>query len=114
MADSDAWNEIQALKSKQNSLRAKLAARRKEREGLVAEISNAKTTPSTASTSIAKSTASTSDGNIDYLLLHVLIVQCLIFLNRKARICDIFLFMKFGILHFSSSFSSIVMENSDL
>ena len=40
---SDAWNEIQALKSKQSSLRAKLAARRKEREGIVAEITKAGT-----------------------------------------------------------------------
>ena len=42
---SDAWHEIQALKSKQSSFRAKLAARKKEREGLVAEISKSTITP---------------------------------------------------------------------
>ncbi|XP_060597198.1 N6-adenosine-methyltransferase catalytic subunit-like [Ruditapes philippinarum] len=46
---TDAWNEIQALKSKQSSFRAKLAARKKEREGLVAEISKSTTSPSVPS-----------------------------------------------------------------
>lgn len=44
----DAWNEIQTLKSKQSNLRAKLAARKKEREGLVAEISKASILPNAA------------------------------------------------------------------
>ncbi|XP_060574782.1 N6-adenosine-methyltransferase catalytic subunit-like, partial [Ruditapes philippinarum] len=46
---TDAWNEIQALKSKQSSFRAKIAARKKEREGLVAEISKSTTSPSVPS-----------------------------------------------------------------
>jgi len=35
---SDAWSDIQALKNKQNSLREKLAQRKKQRQEVVAEI----------------------------------------------------------------------------
>jgi len=35
---SDAWNDIQALKNKQSSLREKLAQRKKQRQEVVAEI----------------------------------------------------------------------------
>ena len=35
---SDAWSDIQALKTKQNSLREKLAQRKKQRQEVVAEI----------------------------------------------------------------------------
>jgi len=35
---SDAWSDIQALKSKQSSLREKLAQRKKQRQEVVAEI----------------------------------------------------------------------------
>ena len=35
---SDTWSDIQALKSKQNSLRVKLAQRKKQRQDVVAEI----------------------------------------------------------------------------
>lgn len=73
MADADAWNEIQALKSKQNSFRAKLAARRKEREGLVAEIS--KTSTSLASASTSKSTTQTSDGKAIHCFSKFIIVN---------------------------------------
>lgn len=52
---SDAWNEIQALKSKQSNLRAKLAARRKEREGLVAELTKSAASPSVPATDTAPS-----------------------------------------------------------
>ncbi|XP_052816907.1 N6-adenosine-methyltransferase subunit METTL3-like isoform X2 [Mya arenaria] len=56
---SDAWNEIQALKSKTSSLKAKLAARKKEREGLAAELSKSSTSPII---SAAKPSPSVSDG----------------------------------------------------
>ena len=46
---ADAWDEIQAIKSKQSSLRAKLAARKKEREGLVAELTKSSTSPTVPS-----------------------------------------------------------------
>ena len=35
---SDTWSDIQALKSRQSSMRERLARRKKEREGLVADI----------------------------------------------------------------------------
>ncbi|CAG5135898.1 unnamed protein product, partial [Candidula unifasciata] len=35
---SDTWNDIQAIKNKQNNMRAKMIARRKQREGIVAEL----------------------------------------------------------------------------
>ena len=35
---SDAWSDIQALKTKQSSLREKLAQRKKQRQEVVAEI----------------------------------------------------------------------------
>ncbi|KAH3711089.1 N6-adenosine-methyltransferase catalytic subunit-like [Dreissena polymorpha] len=57
--DGDAWNEIQELKSKTSNLRAKLAARKKEREGLAAEIS--KTTGSSPVASTTKAALSVSD-----------------------------------------------------
>ena len=58
---SDAWNEIQALKSKQSNLRAKLAARRKEREGLVAELTKSAASPSVPSTDNAPSVSAKVD-----------------------------------------------------
>lgn len=61
---SDAWNEIQALKSKQNSFRAKLAARRKEREGLVAEISAKTSSTSPVVSSVAKQSSAPNDGRL--------------------------------------------------
>lgn len=53
---SDAWSDIQALKDKQNSLRAKLLQRKKEREGLVAELTGVQP-PGSQNTSLS-STAS--------------------------------------------------------
>lgn len=61
---TDAWNEIQALKSKQSSLRAKLAARKKEREGLVAEISKS---TSSQSVPVSKPIQSGADGKIFHI-----------------------------------------------
>lgn len=49
MSDSDAWNDIQAIKSKQSSLRAKMLQRRKEREGIAAEITKSSISPTTSS-----------------------------------------------------------------
>jgi hypothetical protein len=36
---SDTWSDIQATKNKQSSLREKLLRRRREREGILADIS---------------------------------------------------------------------------
>ena len=63
---SDAWKEIQELKSKQSNLRAKLAARRKEREGLVAEITKSATSPSVPSGKGQSSLPPTQDGNVTF------------------------------------------------
>lgn len=55
MSDSDALNDIQAniqaMKSRQSSLRAKMLQRRKEREGIAAEITNSNVPPSLPSSS---------------------------------------------------------------
>lgn len=60
---SDAWNEIQALKSKQSNLRAKLAARRKEREGLAAELTKSAASPSVPSAESVSTAPSKSSEN---------------------------------------------------
>ncbi|KAK3581084.1 hypothetical protein CHS0354_033872 [Potamilus streckersoni] len=68
---SDAWNEIQALKSKQSNLRAKLLARKREREGFEAAIGlnsksvspNSIAAASTSSTTVASSIV--EKGSID-------------------------------------------------
>ncbi|ESO83051.1 hypothetical protein LOTGIDRAFT_134083 [Lottia gigantea] len=50
---SDTWSDIQAVKTKQSSLRAKLAQRKKEREGLAKELNlGVSTSSSTVSTSV--------------------------------------------------------------
>lgn len=49
MSDSDAWSDIQAIKSKQSSLRAKMLQRRKEREEIAAEITKSSISPTTSS-----------------------------------------------------------------
>ena len=51
MSDPDAWTDIQAIKSRQSNLRAKMLQRRKEREGIAAEITKSTGSPSTASSS---------------------------------------------------------------
>ena len=62
---SDAWNEIQALKSKQSNLRAKLAARRKEREGLVAELTKSAASPSVpAAENVSSAPAKAENGKM--------------------------------------------------
>ncbi|KAL4235147.1 N6-adenosine-methyltransferase subunit mettl3 [Mactra antiquata] len=65
---TDAWNDLQALKSKKSSFRAKLEARKKEREGLVAEISGSAVPPaiqtSKPSTSCNEATATESSKTI--------------------------------------------------
>ena len=49
MSDSDAWSDIQAIKSKQSSLRAKMLQRRKEREEIAAEITKSSISPTISS-----------------------------------------------------------------
>ena len=41
----DTWNDIQAVKTKQQSLREKMLRRKREREGLVAGITGATSAP---------------------------------------------------------------------
>ncbi|GFO20701.1 N6-adenosine-methyltransferase subunit [Plakobranchus ocellatus] len=43
---ADAWNDIQALKDRQSSMRAKMMERRKQREGLAAELTSSGAAPS--------------------------------------------------------------------
>ncbi|KAK3731758.1 hypothetical protein RRG08_035427 [Elysia crispata] len=43
---ADAWNDIQALKNRQSSMRAKMMERRKQREGLAAELTSSGAAPS--------------------------------------------------------------------
>ncbi|KAK7483066.1 hypothetical protein BaRGS_00025729 [Batillaria attramentaria] len=45
---SDTWSDIQALKDRQNSLRAKMLQRKREREGLVAELQGVQPSSSTS------------------------------------------------------------------
>ena len=52
---SDTWSDIQAVKTKQSSMRAKLLERKRQREGLVAEITNAESPSSTISSSQSSS-----------------------------------------------------------
>ena len=56
---SDTWSDIQALKSRQSSMRERLARRKKEREGLVANITgqSQSATPASAPTT-SRSTSS--------------------------------------------------------
>ncbi|KAJ8303605.1 hypothetical protein KUTeg_020001 [Tegillarca granosa] len=53
---SDDWSEIQAMKSRQSNLRAKMLARRKEREGLVASITNTTLSKSESAPNISEQT----------------------------------------------------------
>ncbi|XP_074645216.1 N(6)-adenosine-methyltransferase catalytic subunit METTL3-like [Tubulanus polymorphus] len=57
---SDTWSDIQAIKNKQSSLREKLLRRRREREGIVADI-----TSSTSSSTHSTSAIATSSGSQD-------------------------------------------------
>ena len=43
---ADAWNDIQALKNRQTSMRAKMMERKKQREGLAAELTSSGAAPS--------------------------------------------------------------------
>lgn len=52
---ADAWDEIQAIKSKRNSLRERLEKRKKERQDILG------TAASSASTTTGSSTSSSSD-----------------------------------------------------
>ena len=63
---SDTWSDIQALKSRQTSMRERPARRKKEREGLVADItgqSQAVSPASAAATSSSNSAVSSKKGN---------------------------------------------------
>lgn len=59
---SDAWEEIQAIKSKRNSLRERLEKRKKERQDILGSSLN--TNDSTGSVPLPKSTHDTSSTNI--------------------------------------------------
>ena len=48
---SDTWNEIQAVKRRQESLRERLQRRKKERQNLEIELSGGQTTSTPASSS---------------------------------------------------------------
>lgn len=48
MSGSDDWSEILSIKSRQSSLRAKMLQRKKEREGLSAEITKSDVSPTTS------------------------------------------------------------------
>ena len=57
---SDTWSDIQALKSRQSSMRERLARRKKEREGLVADITGQSQAVSTAAAAATSSSSATS------------------------------------------------------
>ena len=62
---SDTWSDIQALKSRQSSMRERLARRKKEREGLVANItgqSQSATPASAPATSTSSAVSSAKKG----------------------------------------------------
>lgn len=72
---SDTWSDIQALKDRQNTLRAKMLQRKREREGLVAELQGVQTTSSSSgaassaahtesSASLADATAASSSSAV--------------------------------------------------
>ncbi|KAK6186182.1 hypothetical protein SNE40_008270 [Patella caerulea] len=61
---SDTWSDILAVKTKQNSLRAKLQQRKKEREGLAKELGVSPSSTSTAS-SASSSTTSVVDSGLN-------------------------------------------------
>ncbi|PVD20656.1 hypothetical protein C0Q70_18814 [Pomacea canaliculata] len=57
---SDTWSDLQALKNKQNTFRAKLLQRKKEREGLVAELQGETSSAPHVASSSASSALSSS------------------------------------------------------
>ncbi|XP_071088181.1 N(6)-adenosine-methyltransferase catalytic subunit METTL3-like [Haliotis cracherodii] len=57
---SDTWDDIQAVKSRHNSLRAKLLQRKREREGLVAELKAPASTSASPSSTVTTATESSS------------------------------------------------------
>ena len=62
---SDTWSDIQALKSRQNSMRERLARRKKEREGLVANITGSGGSGGTSSTAESPAaSAATKKGEV--------------------------------------------------
>lgn len=58
---SDTWSDIQALKDRQNSLRAKMLQRKREREGLAAELQGAQSVSAAVSLPATTETSTTSD-----------------------------------------------------
>ncbi|GFR59785.1 N6-adenosine-methyltransferase subunit [Elysia marginata] len=58
---ADAWNDIQALKNRQSSMRAKMMERRKQREGLAAELTSSGAAPSI----VPVTTVSSSNANAE-------------------------------------------------
>ncbi|XP_055955303.1 N6-adenosine-methyltransferase subunit METTL3 [Patella vulgata] len=59
---SDTWSDILAVKTKQNSLRAKLQQRKKEREGLAKELGVSPSSTSTASSASSSTTSIVDSG----------------------------------------------------
>ena len=56
---SDAWSDIQEIKSKTSNLKAKRAARKKELEGLAAELNKSSSSPTVP---VSKSSPAVPDG----------------------------------------------------
>ena len=80
---SDTWSDIQALRSRQSSLRERLHRRKKEREGLVLGITSELSTGSPRSNSPVLSTSKEesnsvpeikADPLVEYKLLHIFLV----------------------------------------
>ncbi len=61
---SDTWSDIQALKSRQNSMRERLARRKKEREGLVANITGSSGSGGTGSAESSGKSAASKKGEL--------------------------------------------------
>ncbi len=55
---SDTWSDIQALKSRTSSMRERLARRKKEREGLVANITGQSSAVSPAAVAVTPTSTS--------------------------------------------------------
>ena len=94
---SDTWSDIQALKSRQSSMRERLARRKKEREGLVADITGqSQAVSAAAATTSSSSTISVKKGIYICNIVTILnqMWKCVMHILKDYRIWE-----KFSILY---------------
>lgn len=82
---SDAWEDLQALKSKRNSLREKLQKRKKEREDILNRSGGTLGVPEVSPSSLAKSlsTESTRSPSIAVKVTGILLDKTMLFCVSK-------------------------------